>query len=52
MDDQEKSGTGVLYLIPTPLGEAPLDLLLPAEVQRIVAKLRYFVVERAKTRPP
>ena len=49
MDDEEKSGTGVLYLIPTPLGEAPLDVLLPAEVQRIVAKLRHFVVERAKT---
>jgi 16S rRNA (cytidine1402-2'-O)-methyltransferase len=49
VDDDDKSRTGVLYLIPTPLGEAPLDLLLPAEVQRIVTNLRHFLVERAKT---
>lgn len=49
MDDEEKPGTGVLYLIPTPLGDAALDLLLPAEVQRIAMRLRHFVVERAKT---
>ncbi len=41
--------TGTLYLIPTPLGETPLDLVLPAETQRIAARLAHFVVEHPKT---
>jgi 16S rRNA (cytidine1402-2'-O)-methyltransferase len=41
--------TGTLYLIPTPLGETALDLVLPEETQRIAARLTTFVVEHSKT---
>ncbi len=41
--------TGTLYLIPTPLGEGPLDAVLPEETRRIAARLTTFVVEQAKT---
>lgn len=40
---------GTLYLIPTPLGETPLDLALPEETRRIAARLSHFVVEHPKT---
>jgi len=40
---------GTLYLIPTPLGETSLDLVLPEETRRIAAGLSTFVVEHAKT---
>lgn len=40
---------GTLYLIPTPLGDTPLDLVLPEETRRIAARLTHFVVEHAKT---
>ena len=40
---------GTLYLIPTPLGDTPLDHVLPAETRRIAAGLHTFVVEHAKT---
>ncbi|TCJ15496.1 SAM-dependent methyltransferase [Parasulfuritortus cantonensis] len=40
---------GTLYLIPTPLGDAPLAAVLPEETRRIAAGLRHFVVEQAKT---
>lgn len=40
---------GTLYLIPTPLGDTPLDQVLPAETLRRVAGLSDFVVEHAKT---
>lgn len=40
---------GTLYLIPTPLGETPLEWVLPEETRRIAAQLKVFVVERAKT---
>lgn len=40
---------GTLYLIPTPLGETPLDLVLPEETRRIAARLSHFVVEHPKT---
>lgn len=41
--------TGTLYLIPTTLGESPLDAVLPAQVQRIAASLDSFVAENPKT---
>jgi len=41
--------TGSLYLIPTPLGETALDLVLPEETRRIAAALSHFVVEHPKT---
>lgn len=40
---------GTLYLIPTPLGDTPLDTVLPAETHRIAAGLDTFIVEQAKT---
>lgn len=40
---------GTLYLIPTPLGNTPLDLILPEETRRVAATLDTFVVEHAKT---
>mgnify|MGYP001067798697 CR=1 FL=1 len=39
----------VLYLIPTPLGETALDIVLPEETRRIAARLTHFVVEHSKT---
>lgn len=40
---------GILYLIPTPLGDTPLSHVLPEETRRIAAGLSVFVVEQAKT---
>lgn len=40
---------GILYLIPTPLGETGLTHVLPEETRRIAAGLTTFVVEQAKT---
>jgi 16S rRNA (cytidine1402-2'-O)-methyltransferase len=40
---------GTLYLIPTPLGDTPLERVLPEETRRIAARLATFVVERPKT---
>lgn len=47
--------SGTLYLIPNTLGPAdsgnpdPLALIIPAQVQAIIAKLDYFIAENAKT---
>ncbi len=38
-----------LYLIPTTLGETPVDRVLPAEIMQVVRKLHYFVVENTRT---
>ncbi len=40
---------GILYLIPTPLGDTPLDGVLPDETRRIAAGLDTFIVEHSKT---
>ncbi len=40
---------GTLYLIPTPLGEGPLDMVLPAGVRALACRLDTFIVERPKT---
>jgi 16S rRNA (cytidine1402-2'-O)-methyltransferase len=40
---------GTLFLIPTPLGDTPLETVLPEETRRIAASLTTFVVEHAKT---
>ena len=40
---------GILYLIPTPLGDTPLSHVLPEETRRIAAGLTTFIVEQAKT---
>jgi 16S rRNA (cytidine1402-2'-O)-methyltransferase len=41
--------SGTLYLIPTPLGETSLDLVLPEATRRIATRLTHFVVEHPKT---
>lgn len=41
--------TGILYLVPTGLGSAAPAKLLPEATTAIVRRLRYFVVENAKT---
>ncbi len=38
-----------LYLIPTTLGETPVEKVLPAEITSVVRSLRYFVVENTRT---
>jgi 16S rRNA (cytidine1402-2'-O)-methyltransferase len=40
---------GTLYLIPTPLGDTPLERVLPEETRRIAAGLATFIVEHPKT---
>lgn len=41
--------SGTLYLIPTPLGDTPLEWVLPEKTRRIAAGLSTFIVERPKT---
>lgn len=40
---------GTLYLIPTPLGDTPLERVLPEETRHIAAGLDTFIVEHPKT---
>jgi 16S rRNA (cytidine1402-2'-O)-methyltransferase len=40
---------GTLYLIPTPLGDGPLEQVLPEAARRITAGLDTFIVEHPKT---
>jgi 16S rRNA (cytidine1402-2'-O)-methyltransferase len=40
---------GILYLIPSALGDAPWAAYLPADTREIACRLRRFVVENAKT---
>jgi 16S rRNA (cytidine1402-2'-O)-methyltransferase len=40
---------GILYLIPTPLGETALTQVLPEATREIATRLTTFVVEQAKT---
>lgn len=40
---------GTLYLIPTPLGETALEMVLPEATRQITSQLTHFVVEHAKT---
>lgn len=42
-------GNGKLYLIPTPLGEYPVEEVLPAKVLDIIPTLDCFVVEELRT---
>jgi len=46
---EEKAAPGTLYLIPTPLGDTPLDRVLPEQTRRIAAGLSTFIVEHPKT---
>ncbi len=40
---------GILYLIPTPLGETALTQVLPEATREIAVRLTTFIVEQAKT---
>ena len=40
---------GSLYLVPVSLGESRTEIILPPEVQLIASRLRYFIVENAKS---
>lgn len=44
-----KPAPGTLYLIPTPLGDTPLEQVLPEATRRIAVGLSVFIVEQAKT---
>jgi 16S rRNA (cytidine1402-2'-O)-methyltransferase len=44
-----ETAPGTLYLIPTPLGDSPLESVLPEATRRIAASLSTFIVEHAKT---
>ena len=46
---EAESTPGTLYLIPAPLGDAPLDRVLPEETRRVAASLDTFIVEHPKT---
>jgi 16S rRNA (cytidine1402-2'-O)-methyltransferase len=46
---QKKAMSAILYLIPTTLGESPIERVLPAEVCEIIRSLTYFVVENERT---
>lgn len=40
---------GILFLIPTPLGDTPLEAVLPESTRSIASGLSVFIVEHAKT---
>lgn len=40
---------GVLYLIPSPLGDGPVEAVLPAGVLEVLPSLKCFVVEEVRT---
>jgi 16S rRNA (cytidine1402-2'-O)-methyltransferase len=47
--NEARNPPGTLFLIPTPLGDTPLERVLPEETRRIAAGLDVFIVEQAKT---
>lgn len=49
MRGEEENPPGTLYLIPTPLGDTPLERVLPVATRVIAARLSTFIVEQAKT---
>ena len=46
---EQRLGTGRLYLIPTPLGPAPVDASLPPQARALACSLDGFVAESAKS---
>ncbi len=49
MRPEGSTAPGTLYLIPTPLGDTPLERVLPEKTRRVAAGLSTFIVERPKT---
>jgi 16S rRNA (cytidine1402-2'-O)-methyltransferase len=43
------SGSPRLYLIPVPIGETPVDRVIPAYNLKVIRSLKHFVAEDAKT---
>ncbi|QDQ27877.1 SAM-dependent methyltransferase [Chitinimonas arctica] len=41
--------TGTLYLVPAPLGDGPLEAILPADVRATANRIAHWVAENAKT---
>lgn len=40
---------GALYLIPSLLGESPVDSVFPPENKKIISRIKYFIVEEIRT---
>lgn len=40
---------GKLYLIPTTLGDTPLDSVIPSDVQKLIPGIKHFIVENIRT---
>jgi len=40
---------GTLFLIPAPLGDCSLEMVVPAGVESVVGRLDYFIVENVRT---
>jgi 16S rRNA (cytidine1402-2'-O)-methyltransferase len=40
---------GKLFLIPAPLGDSPLEMVVPAGVESVVGRLDHFIVEHVRT---
>lgn len=38
-----------LYLIPVPLGDTPIDQVLPVYNREVIAEIRHFVVENVRS---
>jgi len=49
MEQKPIAAKGTLYLIPTPLGEVPPALVMPAEVLQRIPLLRHIIVEQLRT---
>ncbi|MCK9204363.1 MAG: SAM-dependent methyltransferase [Bacteroidales bacterium] len=41
--------SGTLYLIPTPIAEGPVDLVLPIGTLNVIRQLEFFIVEEIRT---
>ena len=46
--NQDNSSLGVLYLIPTPLGDIPPLEVLPLSVKKIIEDHTHFIIENEK----
>jgi 16S rRNA (cytidine1402-2'-O)-methyltransferase len=41
--------SGKIYLIPSPLGDNPVEEVIPAKIKEVVKQLKYFIVEDLRT---
>ncbi|GIX26527.1 SAM-dependent methyltransferase [Pelomicrobium sp. G1] len=48
MCSAERRGRGVLYLVPSPLGDTDLGRVLPADVRQLAARLEHWIAEGPK----